>query len=370
MTDLTLQPGDTTGTRIECRADDGFAAWLAGMNGCVALTTYQAGKVVLVGWDGQRVTVLARDYLKPMGLFVDGPRLLLATRHEVLLLADAPALARDFRLDDPGRYDALYLPRVRYWTGDLNVHDVAVGIDGPWITATRFSCLARLSHHYSFVPAWNPTFVSEVVPEDRCHLNGLALVDGQPRYVTCLGATDAVGGWRAGKADGGVMVDVADGSVRLRGLSMPHSPRWHEGRLWLLDSGRGEMLRADPGAGRREVVCGLPGYLRGLGFVGPYALVGLCQIRERHIFGGLPVQQMHPRLVCGVAVVDTRRGATVGLLEFTSGCTEVFEVAWVAGVRRPMLLNPAHPSQAEAFTAPGFSYWLRPANRLPDSDNV
>lgn len=355
------------GTRIECRVDEGFASWLAGMNGCVILTTYQAGKVVLVGWDGQQVTVLARDFPKPMGLAVDGPRLLLATRNEVVLLADAPALARDFKLEEPGRYDALYLPRVRYLTGDLNVHDVAVCSDGPWVTATRFSCLARLSHAYNFVPAWQPPFVSDVVPEDRCHLNGLAMVGGRPKYVTCLGTTDTPGGWRTGKAGGGVVVDVADGSVRLRDLSMPHSPRWAEGKLWLLDSGRGELLRADPTAGTRDVVCGLPGYLRGLCLVGPYALVGLCQIREKHIFGGLPVQQKYEKLLCGVALVDARTGSRVGLLEFTAGCTEVFDAAWLPGVRRPMLLNPYHPAQVEAFTAPTFSYWLRPANVISEA---
>jgi uncharacterized protein (TIGR03032 family) len=347
--------------------DEGFAAWLAGANGSVILTTYQAGKVVLLGWDGRQVTVLARDFPKPMGLAVDGPRLLLATRDEVILLANAPALARDFKLEEPGRYDALYLPRVRYLTGDLNVHDVAVGSDGPWITATRFSCLARLSQAYSFVPAWNPPFVSDVVPEDRCHLNGLAMVDGRPRYITCLGTTDTPGGWRPNKADGGVVVDVADGSVRLRDLSMPHSPRWTGGQLWLLDSGRGELLRTDPVAGTREVVCGLSGYLRGLCLVGPHALVGLCQIREKHIFGGLPVQQKYEKLLCGVAVVDTRSGTRVGLMEFTSGSTELFEVAWLAGVRRPMLLNPTHPAQTEAFTAPQFSYWLRLANVIPET---
>jgi uncharacterized protein (TIGR03032 family) len=360
------EPTTDAPARIECRVDDGFAEWLAGMSGTVALTTYQAGKVVLVGWDGRQVTILARDFDKPMGLAADGPRLLLATRHEVILLADAPALALDFRPEEPGRYDALYLPRARYCTGDLNVHDVAVGSDGPWLTATRFSCLARLSHAYSFVPAWRPPFVSDVVPEDRCHLNGLAMIDGRPRYVTCLGESDSVGGWREGKANGGVIVDVADGSVRLRGLSMPHSPRWHDDRLWVLDSGRGELLRIDPEAGTREVVCGLPGYLRGLCLVGAHALVGLGQIRERHIFGGLPVQQTHSQLLCGVAAVDVRSGSTVGVLEFTAGCTELFEVAWLAGVRRPMLLNPSHLAQFEAFTAPQFSYWLRPSNQISD----
>ncbi|VTU01331.1 Uncharacterized protein OS=Isosphaera pallida (strain ATCC 43644 / DSM 9630 / IS1B) GN=Isop_0878 PE=4 SV=1 [Gemmataceae bacterium] len=345
--------------RLDCRVDEGFAAWLAGANGTVVVTSYQAGKAVLFGWDGHRVTVLPRSFDKPMGLAVDGPRLLLATRHEVVLFADAPGLARDFAPDDPGRYDALYLPRARYLTGDLGVHDVAVGADGPWVAATRFSCLARLSHAYSFVPAWHPPFVSQVAPGDRCHLNGLAVADGRPRYVTCRGTTDAPRAWRPGQADGGVLVDVGDGGVRLRGLSMPHSPRWHDGALWVLDSGRGELLRADPGAGTREAVCGLPAYLRGLCLAGPYALVGLCQSRERHVFGDLPVQRTFPRLVSGVAVVDTRSGLAVGRAEFTAGVAEVSDVGWLPGVRRPMLLGPDHPAGREAVTAPAFGHWPR-----------
>ena len=135
--------------------------------------------------------------------------------------------------------------------------------------------------------------MTDLVPEDRCHLNGLAVRDGQPRYVTALGTTDTAGGWRERKADGGVLIDVRTSEILVRGLSMPHSPRWYDNRLWVLNSGTGELLVVDPESGRCDVACSLPGYLRGLTFVGPYALVGLCKIREKHIFGGLPVQQTH-----------------------------------------------------------------------------
>ena len=350
---------------IECRPDAGFADWLAKLGGSLAVTTYQAGKVALLGWDGERVTFLLRQFDKPMGLAVRGHQLALATRHDVTLFADAPLLAPDYLPDRSVVYDALFLPRVAYHTGDLNTHDVALASDGLWVCATRFGCLARLGPDHSFAPAWHPKFVSELTPDDRCHLNGLAMRDDAPKSVTCLGETDEAGGWRATKASGGVVIDVPTNEVVLRGLAMPHSPRWHGGALWVLNSGAGELLRVDPAGGRADVVCALPAYLRGLAFAGPFAVVGLCQIRERHIFGGLPVQERHAELLAGVAVIDLRSGRRVGLLEFTSGCQEVYDVAVLPGVRRPMLVGRDKEASRQAVTAPGFSYWLRPAGELP-----
>jgi uncharacterized protein (TIGR03032 family) len=358
----TLRPEDRV---IRCVPSESFASWLAGVGGSLAITTYQANMVVLVGWDGSQVTVLPRAFLKPMGLAAQPGRLALAIQHEVVLLGDAPALAHDYLEDQPGRYDALFLPRVAYYTNDLNVHDLAFGTDELWVVATRFSCLATLSVEHNFVPHWKPPFVSQLVPEDRCHLNGLAMRDGQPAFVTALGVSDEVGGWRPGKADGGVVIDVPTGEVVLGGLSMPHSPRLHQGRLYVLNSGAGELWQVDPQTGKHEVVCALPAYLRGLGFAGDHALVGMCQIREKHIFGGLPVQQQHQRLLCGVAVVDLRSGAVEATLEMTSGCTELFEVRLLPGLSRPTILNRQREAALQAFTAPDFSYWLRPSNVRP-----
>jgi uncharacterized protein (TIGR03032 family) len=351
---------------IACTASDGFATWLAASGGSLAISTYQAGKVVLVGWDGRQVTMLPRQFDKPLGMAIRGQQLAIATRHQILMLANAPLLAHDYLEDQRGKYDALYLPRASHYTGDINAHDLAFDAEGSlWVVNTRFCCLAKLDAEHSFVPVWHPPFVSDVVPEDRCHLNGLAMVDGKPRFVTCLGSTDTPGGWRPEKATGGVMVEVESKQIVLAGLSMPHSPRWHKGQLWVLNSGTGELWVVDPKAGRHLVICALPGYLRGLSFVGPYALIGMCQIREKHIFGGLPVQQQHERLLCGVAVVDLRSGRVEGTLEFTGGVQELFEVSFLPGLRRPMLLNTDSDATRQAFTAPAFSYWLRPSNEVP-----
>ena len=354
-------PREGASDTIRCDISESFPSWLSQAAGSIVLTTYQAGKVGMIGWDGRQVTLLFRDFAKPMGLDFDGPRMLLATSHQVIELANAPLLAYEFLEGQPGRYDALYLPRVTYDTGDLNVHDVAFGTDHPWLVNTRFSCLGSPSRDFNFIPRWRPPFITEVVPEDRCHLNGLAMEGGQPRFVTALGATDMVGGWRERKADGGVVIDVPSGEIVLRGLCMPHSPRLHDGSLWVLNSGRGELWRVDRESFRHEVVCSLPGYLRGLCFVGSVALVGLSTIREKHIFGGLPVQQQWPRLRCGVAVVELQTGRQLGLFEFTEGCTELFDVRFLSDVRRPMILNADKDATRQAVTAPEFAYWLRPS---------
>jgi uncharacterized protein (TIGR03032 family) len=354
-----LEGADAAET-LQCDVTPGFARWISDARVSLAITTYQANKVILVGWDGERVTVLPRHFDKPMGLAVRGKQLAVATRHEVILLADASLLAHDYLENQRGRYDALYLPRTSFFTGDINVHDLAFAHDDLWLVNTRFSCLASPSALYSFVPRWKPSFVTEIAPEDRCHLNGLAEVNGIAKFVTALGATNTPGGWRAEKASGGIVIDVENNDVVVRRLSMPHSPRWHEDRLWVLNSGMGELWQVDSRSGTHAVVCALPGYLRGLCFIGNYALVGLSQIRERHIFGGLPVQDRHKQLRCGVAVVDLRSGTSIGMLEFTGGCAETFDVA-VLPASRPSILSREKEASRLAFTAPEFSYWLRPS---------
>ncbi len=352
---------------IQCSISESFAQWMNESNGSIALTTYQAGKVALIGHDGKQVTLLMRQFEKPMGLAVNGASMALATRNEVLLFASAPQLASQLFEDQPGRYDALYLPRAAYFTGDINVHDLAITPEGLWVINTRFCCLAKLSAHFSFEPHWKPPFITDIAPEDRCHLNGLAMVDAQPRYVTCLGETNAPGAWRTDKATGGILVDIQKNEIVLRGLSMPHSPRWYKNQLWVLNSGAGELLAIHPKTYESVVVAALPGYLRGLCFVEHYALLGLCQVREKHLFGNLPVQTRWPGLQCGIAIIDLRTGQKMGFFEFTSGCQELYDVQFLPGVKKPTILNQSDPATRQAFTAPEFSYWLRPGNEIKEA---
>ena len=364
-TGATANPELPSGTiPFEARADGGFSRWLLQSRSTVAVSTYQAGVLAFFSWNGTQISVFLRRFEKVMGLDWDGSRLVVATRHALMIHANSSVLARRFRED--GQYDALYLPRTSYHYPDLHVHDVGLVSDSVWMVNTRFNCLSHPSDRMTFEPIWSPPFITDLVPEDRCHLNGLAMRDGKPAFVTALAETNIVGGWRDHKAKGGVVIEVESREVVARDLSMPHSPRWHEGALYVLNSGLGELLRIDPRDGSREVICRLTGYLRGLTFHGPHALVGLCQARETALFGGVPVAETGKRLLCGIALVDLRTGHTSGFLEITSGCTELFDLRVLRGEVRPAIVHIDSPDAKEAIALPHSHYWLRPENVIKD----
>ncbi len=285
-----------------------------------------------------------------MGLAVDGDRLTLGTRKEVWFLRNAQDLAA--RVEPAGQHDACYLPRASHVTGDIGVHELAWAGEELWVVNTRFSCLCTLHPDYSFVPRWRPPFVTALAADDRCHLNGLALVDGRPRYVTALGETDTANGWRANKPRGGCLMEVSSGDVISRGLSMPHSPRWHDGRLWLLESGTGQLVLVDAATGKRQTVAELPGFARGLALSGPYAFVGLSKIRPTSAMDGVPLAERREYLKCGVAAVDLRSGLVIALLEFQSAVEEIFEVQLLPGRRFPEAIGFQHETIQHTFVVP------------------
>ncbi len=307
----------------------------------VLVSTYQAGKLVVLRADEGRLNSHFRAFARPMGLAADGGRLAVGTAMTIDEFLDVPAAARRIdMIDMPGKYDGCFLQRLSHVTGDIRVHEMAWAGDELWFVNTAFSCLCTLGGAaFSFVPRWLPPFISALAPEDRCHLNGLGLRDGAPRYVTALGEADTPGGWRANKRDGGIVVDVQTGRVLARGLSMPHSPRWHDGRVWVLESGTGGLGTVDPDTGRYESVATLPGFTRGLDFAGPFAFVGLSQVRETAVFGGLPITASLAERSCGLWVVDTRDGRTVGFLKFEDAVQEVFAVQLLHGLRFPDVVN-------------------------------
>jgi uncharacterized protein (TIGR03032 family) len=331
-----------------------FPVLLRQLGASLLVTTYQAGKLVMVRDEGDCLNTHYRSFPSPMGLaLADGGRMLaVGTTLQVWEFRDVPDVAR--RLDPPGRHDACFLPRASHVTGNVLIHEMAYGAGGQlWFVNTRFSCLATLDSESSFTPRWRPPFVSELEPSDRCHLNGLAVADGKPRYVTALGETDEMQGWRPNKARGGLVMDVESGAVLCRGLSMPHSPRWYGGRLWVCESGSGTLGYVEPNTGRYEPVAAVPGFTRGLDFAGDLAFVGLSQVRESAVFSGIPItERLAPEeRTCGVCVVDLRRGETVALLKFTSGVQEVFAVAVLAR-RFPDLVNDDEKLLESSFVVP------------------
>lgn len=318
------------------------------------VTTYQAGKLVIVRDEGDHLNAHFRNFKAPMGLALadGGAKLAIGSTIQVWEFRDNPDVAR--RLEPAGTRDGCYLPRASHVTGNVMIHEMAFGTGGQlWFVNTRFSCLATLDPESSFVPRWRPPFVTELEPSDRCHLNGLGMVDGRPKYVTALGETNDMGGWRANKARGGLLMDVGSGEVLCRGLSMPHSPRWYGGRLWVCESGSGTLGTVDLNTGRYEAVAAVPGFTRGLDLAGDLAFVGLSQVRESAVFSGIPItERLAPeQRTCGICVVDLRRGEPVALLRFESGVQEVFAVALLPR-RSPDLINDDEKVLESSFVIP------------------
>ncbi|MAE63296.1 MAG: TIGR03032 family protein [Phycisphaeraceae bacterium] len=314
---------------------------LESMGITLLVTTYQAGKLVVFRSRAGKMSMLLRTFDKAMGLAADTQRLSIATGWQVWSLANSPQVAS--KLKPPGSHDACYIPRTSHVTGAVDVHEIVYAGDELWVVNTLFSCLATLAPPFSFVPRWRPSFVSELARQDRCHLNGLAVAEGRPAYVTVFGQTNDAEGWRPNKVDGGCIIEIASGRIVAEGLSMPHSPRVHDGRLWVLDSGRGRLAVVDgvPGAatGAVRTVVDLPGYTRGLAFLGRYAFVGLSKIRETAIFGGVPIADAPDDRQCGVFVVDVEAARVVGFLRFEGSVEEIFDVQIVPGVRFPSVVG-------------------------------
>ena len=349
-----------------------FPAILEQLGSSLVVTTYQAGKLVILRSDGGVINTHFRAFNKPMGLAVGRGRLAIGTAVDVWEFCNVPAVAA--KIEPHRKHDACFLPRSAHVTGDVQIHEMAYvsrsrvsprlgqrvseklayGDDQLWFVNTRFSCLATHDPDHSFAPVWRPKFITQLTPDDRCHLNGMGLVDGRPRWVTALGETDSAGGWRANKKGGGVIIDMESNEVVARGLSMPHSPRWHAGRLWLLESGTGSLGFVDLATGSYEPIVRLDGFTRGLEMVGNLAFVGLSQVRETAVFSGIQITERlaEAERTCGVWVIDIERPQVVAFLKFEEAVQEIFAVALLPGMRFPDLINDDAELIGSSFVLP------------------
>jgi uncharacterized protein (TIGR03032 family) len=337
----------------------------------VLVTTYQAGKLVLLRNENGVLNTHFRVFDKPMGLAVDSNRMAIGTAMQVWEFHNIPAVCTklnepekfNFASDDPAKavkrikpprpHDACFLPRVAHWTGDIDIHEMAWVKEDLVFVNTRFSCLATRSGVYNFQAVWRPSFITQYVPGDCCHLNGMALRDGAIQYVTALGETDNPEGWRQNKRDGGVLIDVPSGEIIASGLSMPHSPRWYDGRLFMLHSGTGGFGFVNLATGKYESIIELPGFTRGLSFCGPLAFIGLSQVRESAVFGGVPIAERDlAERNCGVWVVNIESGQLLGYVKFEDAVQEIFAVEVLAGSLYPELINEDRDLLARTYELP------------------
>jgi uncharacterized protein (TIGR03032 family) len=318
----------------------GLSTWLRTQRCAIAFTSYQTGKLFLIGAmpDG-RVSFHQQSYQRAMGVHAQSQRLYVASLFQIWRLENV--LGPDERANK--LFDRLFVPRNAQTVGDLDTHEIGVDRAGRLIFVnTKFSCLCTTSTRFGFRPIWKPPFISRLAAEDRCHLNGLGMADGIVRYATAVSRSDILTGWRERRHEGGVLIDVQDNRIVSDELSMPHSPRVHEGHTYLLDSGRGMLVEVDAKSGKRREIAFCPGFLRGLSFHKGFALVTVSLPREGS-FSGLEldnaIRKRDGEPWCGVLVISLSSGDIVEFLRFEGEIRELFDVAVIPDAVLPMAIG-------------------------------
>ncbi len=317
-----------------------FIPWLIEQNISLAFSSYQAGKLFLIGHNLDGTACIEHEnFGRCMGLWATNSTLYLSSENQIFCFEDV--LENQQQHDG---YDCLWLPQAAYFTGGLDIHDLTVDDNEKLLFInTLFSCLATTTSHHSFVPVWQPPWISQLVPEDRCHLNGLAIREGKPRYVTACSQTDKETGWRDKRRDGGCILDISNNEIIVQGLSMPHSPRWYQDKLWVHNSGCGQFGYVDFKQGKFVPIFLAPSYLRGLAFCEDWAIIGMSKLRDEVNLSPLPFQKMRQnqdiKSICGVIVIELKTGAIAHWLAFKDCIDELYDIVVLPGVNRPKAIG-------------------------------
>ncbi len=329
--------------------------------GCtIALSTYQAGKVIfLSAKSNEKLVQLPRNFAKPMGIALQGNKMAIACLDEVIVLVNSPQLATHYPKSQ-NTYDAMFMPRACYFTGQIDIHDLEYGINGQLFAVnTSFSCIIKIDDNFSFTPIWRPSFITSLASEDRCHLNGMAMQDGIPKYATAFHDTDTPQGWRERVVDGGIVIDVESGEIIARDLPMPHSPRLFDGELFLLLSATGELVKLDKNSGKYQCVTQLNGFVRGLCKHGDYAFIGHSKLRKNSsTFAKLKFAEK--ATVAGISVVHLPTGALVGEIRYQTSVDEIYDVQVLPNCMAPGILNTEKPEHKLGLSTPDATFWSLP----------
>jgi uncharacterized protein (TIGR03032 family) len=326
--------------------------------GCtIAITTYQAGKLVFISaLDDSKLVQLPRTFNKPMGIAYDEKKdkLALACKDEVIVFANSDGLAKYYP-NAPNKYDGLYMPRATYHTGSLDIHDLNFDKNDQLVGVnTLFSSLVKIDDNYNFTPFWKPKFIDKISAEDRCHLNGLAMLEGQPKYVTAFGTGNSFQIWRDTVTTGGVLIDVDSNEIIVNGLPMPHTPRIFNGELYTLLSATGELIKIDKEKGTYDVVVKLDGFVRGMDLYQDHLFIGLSKLRQNSsTFAKLNLKANE----AGIVIVHLPTGSVVGKMTYQSSLDEIYDIHLLPGKKRPNILNTIKPDYKEGVTTPESTFW-------------
>ena len=330
---------------------------LAKLNCSLIISTYQAGKLIFICPSKNKLLQIPKHFKKPMGIEYKDGKLAIASIDEITIFNNSKKLAINYP-KKPKTYDTLFLPRTSYYTGHIDIHDLNWGKDGLWGVNTLFSCLCKINSNYSFEPKWKPNFISELMPEDRCHLNGMALKDGIPAFATSLSTTDKKEGWRKTIESSGVLMEVPSGKILLNNLSMPHSPRYSiNNELFLLLSGTGELLKYSIKSGKTETIQ-LPGFARGMAEHRDFLFIGLSKIRKSSkTFNRLPIAQKATN--AGVLILYKPTLAIIGEIIYDNTVEEIYDIQVLPDILKPGILSPENEIHKQSISAPDLNFWKK-----------
>lgn len=359
---MDQKPADNIGLApFSCSFSPQLPELLLKLKCSIAISTYQANKLVFISpVDENKLTQLPRDFVKPMGFEISGDKMILATKDEVLYFENSKDLAKYYP-NKKDTYDTLFLPRTTFYTGQVDMHDVAMGTEGIWAINTSFSCLCLVTGNFNFIPRWQPSFITKLAHEDRCHLNGLVMINGKPKYVTALGTTDTPQGWRENIVDGGVLIDVETNEIILDKLPMPHSPLMHKGELYMLLSASGELVKVNIKEKKYEVLKKLGGFCRGMDICGDHIFIAMSKLRKNSsTFAKLPFAEKAD--VAGIKVIHIPTMAIVGELNYQATVDEIYSLKILKDTIRPNILNTVNPIHKYSLSIPGATFWANPEN--------
>jgi uncharacterized protein (TIGR03032 family) len=344
--------------RFQIKYDKSVAELLKELKSVIAISTYQAGKLIFIGAENETSLYQTPiSFRKPMGIALLDNKMAVATLDEIHIFSDSKVLAKRFPYSNK-KFDSLYFPRATYYCGETDLHDINFGNGGLWAVNTKFSCISTYDINYSFTPRWKPPFITELEPQDRCHLNGMAMIDKTPAFVTALSKTNRRGGWRDNITKSGVVMKVPDGEIILENLAMPHSPRIINDELYLLLSATGEIIKCDVRNKTYDVISKVSGFIRGMSSYNNYLFVGLSKVRKTSkTFSKLPVADMSNH--AGIVIIDLLSNKIIGEIKYQTTVEEIFDVQILPDTIKPGLINADDTRHKLAVSTKYNSFWKK-----------
>ncbi|MBT4526246.1 MAG: TIGR03032 family protein [Deltaproteobacteria bacterium] len=332
---------------------ENFPGILKGLKISLAVTSYQSQTLFFIRSDGKTINTNLKRFRRPMGLAVTRDQITLGTFKEILKFNRNDTVIQD--LEDSAKVDACFTPTATHTTGMINIHDIAYGDEGLWVVNSAFSCLATIDSDYSFVPRWKPPFITDLKPEDRCHLNGMALKNGRPKYVTTFDQSNRPQAWKKDRKLNGTLIDVESNQIIVDQLVMPHSPRVHGGDVYFCESGKGLIHRFSSGNSKLTLLKKLQGFTRGIDFWGPLMFVGLSKVRDSETKNRPPIAKEYDETFAGIWIINLEDQSTIGHIRFEGDVTQIYDVAIIPEVVYPELIEPNDQKVKDIFKFPSLN---------------